>query len=491
MAMEIVDNLIIEVADSDVEINRRLKNTRAKSESSTTNYYTNDDSEKYTQIKKWFNDFNTTNEFYIDFNKTSQYINLLREIVLPRANQFLDNLEQFKKELNYFDSLKIRGLQKIPNVELSGENSRYLKFDNEDSFVIHFRKLILGRLTRIVFKKNSNVFHVWLELNENYNKLLGTPNDSYIELNDNLEEISNGYNKIYYGTPGSGKSYRVKNIYEKNNNIVYRTTFHPDYSNSDFIGQILPTLSKENQILYQFSPGVFAKSLLSALKNPNSKVILIIEEINRGNATAIFGDIFQLLDRDSIGDSLYHINMPLLEEWLHKNGIETSSIYIPKNMYIISTLNTNDQNVFVLDTAFKRRWKMELVSNDFSANLDWFNYYIPGSKYTWKDFVIRVNEFILDNNFMNLNNEDKRIGVYFINEECLTKKQLENDESKAKLFAHKVLMYLWEDVSKVNRNAWFSPKIKSLDTLIEEFINNQNDSLDIFSFIVDNYETNY
>ena len=191
---------------------------------------------------------------------------------------------------------------------------------------------------------------------------------------ENYEEnrISTGCNVLLYGVPGSGKSWTIEHEYCKPESVVERLVFHPDYTYSDFIGQILPTVAEDGQVSYKFTPGPFTNILREAYNNPGKEYILIIEEINRGNAPAIFGEVFQLLDRKveirdidddgyPIGTSEYGItNMNIAEEMYGKDR-KTEKVRIPSNLSIIGTMNTSDQNVFTLDTAFQRRWDMRLM----------------------------------------------------------------------------------------------------------------------------------
>lgn len=294
---------------------------------------------------------------------------------------------------------------------------------------------------------------------------------------DDVNRISNAYNKIYYGVPGSGKSYTVDTKFNENEFKIFRTTFHPEYTNSDFVGQIIPAV-KDNKVEYNFHPGSFTLALKYALENKEKQVCLIIEEINRGNSSAIFGDIFQLLDRDENGKSKYSIfNGPIID-YLAENGINLEQIYIPSNMWIIATMNTSDQNVFTLDTAFKRRWKMEYIKNVFADNeksKELRNKIIPlGDKYpnvTWENFVTKINKHIISDT-SGINAEDKQLGMYFVSVEEI------NDPKE---FAEKILSYLWEDVAKLNTSYWFG-SITSYDELIESF--NKN-SLDVFNSLFD------
>jgi len=132
-----------------------------------------------------------------------------------------------------------------------------------------------------------------------------------------------------------------------------RIIFHPDYTYSDFVGQILPRVNEDSSVSYEFTPGPFTNILKKAYLNPEKEYFLIIEEINRGNAPAIFGDIFQLLDRNKDGASEYEITNNDVANIIY--GDKNHKVSIPSNMSILCTMNTSDQNVFTLDTAFQRR----------------------------------------------------------------------------------------------------------------------------------------
>lgn len=299
------------------------------------------------------------------------------------------------------------------------------------------------------------------------------------------------YNKIIYGIPGCGKSYYVehdilKNV-DKNNNVI-RTTFFLDYSNSDFIGQILPFV-KDKDVTYKYVPGPFTKALEKAYKNKNEMFYLVIEEINRGNAAAIFGDIFQLLDRlkkDSNdderikGDSEYPISNEFIEGYLKQEKVNFTpeKIYIPHNLTIIATMNTSDQNVFPLDTAFKRRWKMKRITNTWKDH-PFADEYIPFTNITWKTFVETINLQIINSSEDGLLLEDKQLGEFFADEEMFVKEKADecivDDEKKEKLesFTNKVIEYLYNDVFKFNKDKLFENK-KSFNE-IWETINRYDD----------------
>ncbi len=294
-------------------------------------------------------------------------------------------------------------------------------------------------------------------------------------------EIKNGKNIVVYGTPGCGKSFYVQNSLLTSFDVAndeqhrIRTTFYQDYTNTDFVGQIIPKVKEDKSVTYEFNPGPFALAMKMAIERPNEPVALVIEELNRGNAASIFGDIFQLLDRTEEGKSQYKITNVNLQDYLNKvfkdKNIHFDYIVIPSNLYIVATMNTSDQNVFTLDTAFKRRWKFEKLPNVFAKDHEYAEYYVPGmTGVTWRHLVDSINRYIVKN-ADELSSEDKQLGVYFIGKETLCKEQTgETDVVKKKEFAYKLLEYLWDDVAKYNHVDWFGPDIKTLDQLIVEYM---------------------
>ena len=201
-----------------------------------------------------------------------------------------------------------------------------------------------------------------------------------------------------------------------------------------------------------------------ARQNPDNQFCLIIEELNRGNAPAIFGEVFQLLDRDEYGNSSYGIYNKDIAKELNLNY--DTEIKLPSNLTIIATMNTADQNVFTMDTAFQRRWQMKHIPNKFAgSNLDQKTREhvataIPGSIISWGIFATTINEKI-GKAFKNYaGSEDKRLGVYFANNKDLQDKER---------FAEKVLKYLWDDAFKMSPNDLFSERYDSLTDIIETF----------------------
>lgn len=293
--------------------------------------------------------------------------------------------------------------------------------------------------------------------------------------------------QIYYGAPGTGKSKAIKDL--TFGESLIRTTFHPDSDYASFVGTYKPITEevvlrdcygkkviddetkevvKEERIAYKFIPQAFLEAYVEAWKKLGSgkKQYLIIEEINRGNCAQIFGDLFQLLDRNEYGFSDYPIVADKdmqkylekeFEGWEITNKDEINQLYgeanmvnlimkgerlvLPSNLYIWATMNTSDQSLFPIDSAFKRRWEWKYVpiregrDKETNAPLNW--YINTGDKqYNWWSFISKVNKLIGSLT----NSEDKKLGYFF----CKAK----DGEIDADLFVSKVIFYLWNDVFK-------------------------------------------
>ena len=234
--------------------------------------------------------------------------------------------------------------------------------------------------------------------------------DKFLEINQDVSKLSKeniirgGENILLYWVPGSGKSYKIATEYCNDENRMERLVFHPDYMNTDFVGQIMPTVKDNGDITYLFSPGPFTRIVKKAIANPSEHYYLVIEELNRGNAPGIFGEIFQLLDRSASGESVYGINNSILATEIY--GDKSHQIKIPSNLSLLATMNTADQNVFTLDTAFQRRWTMEMIENDVDLS-EYGNYFIADTQYSWKVFNKVINKKILETSSQTLTSEDK------------------------------------------------------------------------------------
>lgn len=342
---------------------------------------------------------------------------------------------------------------------------------------------------------------------EKYNLSIEEDSKNIIEERKNLEQlrIDGGSNTLLYGVPGAGKSWTIEHEYCDNEDYIERLVFHPDYMYSDFVGQILPVVKAGDKVRYEFTPGPFTKLLTKAYKNPKQSYYLIIEEINRGNAPAIFGEIFQLLDRKEVdeydkdgkllyraGTSEYGITNANIARVAY--GDEDQKVRIPSNMSILGTMNTSDQNVFTLDTAFQRRWIMRMIPNSFK-NHKFADKKILDTKVSWKQFCEAINEEILRRNNIT-SSEDKRLGAYFVSASDLEMKSITDDmDEKQKIkiehhnhrFAEKVLKYLWDDAFKFSHQDTFNTRqFGSLEKIIEAFMSEEKTGNERFRVFHDN-----
>lgn len=452
-----------------------------------------------------------TTKVFEGFLETLLLIKMLRE----------DNdsaTEKFEQYRTKFDNRLIQALKQLDTLVIDRDNI-VLKSDKVEEVA---RKVF-------IFEQNPNVFTT-----ENYLGFLGSTKslfelesfesnqetDSDISVqaaSDSPEQnrLTVGCNVLLYGVPGSGKSWTIEHEYCKPGTKVERLVFHPDYTYSDFIGQILPNVADNGQVSYKFTPGPFTNILRDAYNDPKTPYILIIEEINRGNAPAIFGEVFQLLDRKvekrdndddgfPIGTSEYGITNVDIAEIVYGKDRRTEKIRIPSNLSIIGTMNTSDQNVFTLDTAFQRRWDMRLIENNFD-NVDpkFANQEILDTTVTWKNFCTQINNIVIGNNARMTSAEDKRLGAYFVHlrdlkrndvmdnfsddeYDALRKKESSramSDADKARLeelrkgmmqyrkFPEKVIKYLWDDAFKFNREIIFdTTEYQSLEQVIRAFM---------------------
>lgn len=318
---------------------------------------------------------------------------------------------------------------------------------------------------------------------------------------------------IYYGVPGCGKSYEVNKVInaeldkygvtDKEYHKV-RCVFHPEYCNADFVGQIYPYVKPDNGgVEYRFKPGPFAEIVRRAYRNPAEPFFLVIEEINRGNAAAIFGEMFQLLDRIrpedgpeelsgniyNTGWSSYGVTNIDVNAYIRQKStdnpekieyddsvpygneikfINNTAVRLPPNLSIYATMNTNDQNVFTMDNAFQRRFKSKMIRNVLDEKSAQYKTEIDDTGVYWGDFRKWINEKILLPQTAVLKADDKCLGGWFITGEKINGV----DKIKKEDFAEKVLKYLWDDVFKRNKSGEIfvkDDKVNSLSDLIDAF----------------------
>ena len=262
-------------------------------------------------------------------------------------------------------------------------------------------------------------------------------------------------NIIYFGAPGTGKSYNLNQDKEKlidDENNYERVTFHPDYSYANFVGTYKP-VPKADSISYEYVPGPFMRSLVKALKYPEKPFLLIIEEINRSNVAAVFGDVFQLLDRDKNNESRYSIETTEdMRNYLKSElNDDYEKIKIPSNMFIWATMNSADQGVFPMDTAFKRRWDFKYFGINYNEELiKHIKVNLNNQEISWNDLRKAINNELLSYRI----NEDKLLGPFFAFNEYLDEEL--TDEEFKEIFKNKIIMYLFEDAAKAKRNDLFA-----------------------------------
>ena len=276
------------------------------------------------------------------------------------------------------------------------------------------------------------------------------------------------YNRIIFGAPGTGKSFQLKKESEDGSLFanIERVTFHPDYSYGQFVGSYKPVSDDNGKISYEYVPGPFMRTLVAALESGKNgkdakKYLLIVEEINRAKVAAVFGDMFQLLDRTDEGDSVYEIQASedvrrYLARELGGTKENYTFIKIPNNMYIWATMNSADQGVFPMDTAFKRRWEFTYIGineKDGKISID----KLPvknsdGNEIEWNILRKSINNMLLKECKVN---EDKLLGPFFISGEVF-KNATSNTDAFFNAFNSKVLMYLFEDAGKMHQKKLFA-----------------------------------
>lgn len=426
-------------------------------------------------------------------------VNIYRSNVEPldKSNTIRFGAGQEKKSV-YTTVWRRRGRNNEEQVQLSALNL-------DDSDFVEFRKLIHTNDYIVILKLQACLEYDWFiipkesiaisdDLKALDGKFIHKSTSTVVKIDQNVHmdallhnETTKGIipsaNILLYGVPGCGKSHKVEDEYESkitNEQCKIRVVFHPDYTYSDFVGQLLPVLKeipnaqgvKEEKLQYEFVLGPFTQILKTAYAEPDQQCLLIIEELNRGNAPAIFGEIFQLLDRNDDGKSKYSIynrdiSMVLYDE-------PNKPIELPPNLTIVATMNTSDQNVFTMDTAFQRRWQMKHIPNRFTGesldekNINHVAKHLPNSEISWGAFAQTVNKKMHTANLGFGGTEDKSLGVYFATD---------NDLDDAERFAEKVLKYLWDDAFKLGRKELFNDCSQGLSAVIEAYEDAKGDPL--------------
>lgn len=255
------------------------------------------------------------------------------------------------------------------------------------------------------------------------------------------EPFVGGENVIFYGAPGTGKSHEAATRIADLGKVPFRTIFHADLQNSDFFGSLKPQMDGD-KIKYEFSPGPFMLALAESYKTPEEPVFLVIEELNRGIAAAIFGDLFQLLDRDDEGIGEYEVCFPSpeAERWLQDStNTYHKNIRLPSNLFIYATMNSADQGVFPLDTAFRRRWRHEYLPIDYASGPDGEIVFVDQAGIShslhWRAFAQILNNYLITRPNIGIG-EDRLLGQWFVKQKDL----------EVEALPEKVLLYLWDDL---------------------------------------------
>ena len=400
------------------------------------------------------NDLTPSSGKQIEFSK--EYSNEFFELATPEAT--VEFTYKSLVEEKAYDGEKIKVVLK-----LSPSRGDYKVYQNEDGDELSLKTFLRENLG-LSEEQNSEDYLIISKQSRDRYLFSYIPKDSpYYELLTSLKidrlygsgaayfEATNAQENptqvIYFGAPGCGKSHKVAEaIAGGNKENIFRTTFHPDYDYASFVGSYKPEM-EEGEIKYAFTPQVFTSAYARAWEHPKEKVYLVIEEINRGNCAQIFGDLFQLLDRKDDGTSCYPIRADKdLADYLQhvltgdaKRGIEGGNLCLPPNLHIIATMNTSDQSLFPMDSAFKRRWDWEYIPINYSDEVKSGQFEISigeeknQKRYRWIDFLKVINKRIREVT----RSEDKQMGNFFI------KSSIEE-----KAFKSKVMAYLWHEVCK-------------------------------------------
>lgn len=361
------------------------------------------------------------------------------------VNEFMDKL---KVEIFFVDF-------PVKSVEAKNElDSSISSCLEKNLYILNFQKNY-HPLAKNIKKTLSKIKKEAWKKEENKNLL----NEKEISKKDDdaidVFESNQKRNLIYFGAPGTGKSFNLNK--DKGNFDYERVTFHPDYSYANFVGTYKP-VPEGNEITYKYVPGPFMRSLVKALRNPSKPFLLIIEEINRANVAAVFGDVFQLLDRTDDNESEYPINTSedmkkyLKEELKDIDYInDFDTIKLPQNLFIWATMNSADQGVFPMDTAFKRRWDFKYFGiNQDEELINETHVVLNNEPIYWNKLRKQINDELLSYKV----NEDKLMGPFFAFNEYMNKEI--PTETFKDIFKNKIIMYLFEDAARSKRNDLFS-----------------------------------
>ena len=376
------------------------------------------------------------------------------------SEYYYDETEYPDQSSDYKNTRKVRWLKKnISRTVLSSDLHNSLK-TAMSIWSLNDYKSAVSDLLRGTYQKDDDRIE---EEDENMELVFNT------DIKTKYEK-----NRIVFGAPGTGKSYGLKDDCEKlmedTTGTYERVTFHPDYTYSQFVGTYKPVMDEDgNSIRYDFVPGPFMRVYVEALKSGRTDTpqphLLLIEEINRAKVAAVFGDVFQLLDRDDDGVSEYEIQASedirrYLAKELGGNADNYKKIRVPNNMFIWATMNSADQGVFPMDTAFKRRWNFEYLGiNENEEKIKGIGKIVlPGSDepIEWNTLRKAINDKMSSSDFKI--NEDKLMGPFFLSKKVITSNEngmIIDADRFIDAFKSKVIMYLYEDAVKQGKHRFF------------------------------------
>ena len=398
--------------------------------------------------------------YFKQFESNGVFAKIIRKILLPNSAY---KISLYKNNNNEYAAFWLIGFDNISDFEVDSNIEYLASSDNIEPTcrqIIYYGAPGTGKSHKIKAQlegvSKENIFRITFHPDSDYSTFVGAykptmekPIDKIYakgELISKLTEMKEG--GVTYSPQKFGAKYwqslKQLNLSDKKDILQacgMSDNYTVEFDKGMAVGEEYLACSNESRIIYSFVPQAFLNAYMQAYRKPDEKIYLIIEEINRGNCAQIFGDLFQLLDRGANGKSEYTIKADadlksFLEEELGEDnpGIKDGELCLPSNLYIYATMNTSDQSLFPIDSAFKRRWDWEYEPIKYK-NTDW-KIVIDGTEYSWTSFQRKVNDKILNAT----SSEDKMLGDYFVNpsDGVITEKVLLN----------KILFYLWNDVCK-------------------------------------------
>ncbi len=494
-----MDVLRINIPSSFVKKDLKFKNEKGAGEAKLFIGSTKKDSE----FDMFFNGFHDSNAYLIYRDDILDYLKRTElEYISHKCGEYKN------ANRGYYDKIveKISSLNEVIKftlVKFADKHRIYIRTEGEEKWVFDLiREVALPKITDLLIEKENSEFIFKLKIN--FDAVCNRENEDILdEIISNDENINKPHQRIFFGAPGTGKSYNLNKEANKYFGYNYdRVTFHPNYMYGNFVGSFKPFPEEtgekhpngENKkaIIYKYVEGPLMRMFVKAMLNPSTNYLVLIEEINRANVAAVFGDFFQLLDRKN-GKSEYPITTSedvkkYLKDAFEADGVDREvlnyiknelgenyeHLILPPNLYIWATMNSADQGVMPMDTAFKRRWDFNYIGvndalEDEKTREEFKNYKFKindDEVATWDSFRREVNSVLSSCRVA----EDKLLGPYFISKVILESEDIEDLTENIK---NKVLMYLYEDAGKAHRSTIFNmDKAGTFSELCSNFMKN-------------------